>query len=286
MSALMPEFRPIGMEGLLQLVDWAAAEGWNPGPHDAAVFYQTDADGFFGCFVDERMVGGGSIVSYNGEFGFMGFFIVLPEYRSKGLGRELWIKRRNRLISRLKDGATIGMDGVVSMQAFYQRGGFEIGFRDERYACTGRIFSENEQVRTATSADFDAIQQLDRACFGFDRSRFLKAWLEMPESTTFCFSTTDTLMGFAHLRKAQHGYKIGPLFADTPEVADALYRSCLNHVPGEPVFLDIPVSNLHARNLVKQYDATYVFECARMYHGPSPSLPIDRIYGITSFELG
>jgi hypothetical protein len=27
--------------------DWAAAEGWNPGRHDAARFYETDRDGFF-----------------------------------------------------------------------------------------------------------------------------------------------------------------------------------------------------------------------------------------------
>jgi hypothetical protein len=31
---------------------------------------------------------------------------------------------------------------------------------------------------------------------------------------------------------------------------------------------------------------TEVFGCARMYNGPAPQLPWDRIYGITTFELG
>jgi hypothetical protein len=29
-----------------------------------------------------------------------------------------------------------------------------------------------------------------------------------------------------------------------------------------------------------------VFETARMYKGPAPELPIDRIFGLTTFELG
>jgi hypothetical protein len=29
-----------------------------------------------------------------------------------------------------------------------------------------------------------------------------------------------------------------------------------------------------------------VFETARMYTGPAPDLPLSRLYGVTSFELG
>jgi hypothetical protein len=29
-----------------------------------------------------------------------------------------------------------------------------------------------------------------------------------------------------------------------------------------------------------------VFETGRIYHGTPPELPLDNIYGITSFELG
>jgi hypothetical protein len=31
---------------------------------------------------------------------------------------------------------------------------------------------------------------------------------------------------------------------------------------------------------------TAVFETARMYTGQAPALPLDRIFGVTSFELG
>ena len=47
-----------------------------------------------------------------------GLFIVKPEYRAMGIGRKLWYQRRDLLISRLHNNASIGMDGVVAMQPF------------------------------------------------------------------------------------------------------------------------------------------------------------------------
>jgi hypothetical protein len=41
-----------------------------------------------------------------------------------------------------------------------------------------------------------------------------------------------------------------------------------------------------ARALFERYGLKPVFETARMYRGPVPVLPLDRIYGITTFELG
>ena len=99
------------------LVEWAAREGWNPGLDDAEVFWNTDPDGFVVAEIDGELVGGGSIVAYDKRYGFMGFFIMRPDCRGRGLGDRLWNERKRRLLGRLNADASIGMDGVFNMQA-------------------------------------------------------------------------------------------------------------------------------------------------------------------------
>jgi len=280
------QFQKLDFEGLQTLVKWAEDEGWNPGPNDAEIYWATDPDGYYGYFHNDELIAGGSIVSYNKQFGFMGFFIVKPEYRSLGIGRKLWYQRRDTLLSRLNDDASVGMDGVIAMQTFYKKGGFEIAFRDERHEKIGEEFIIDQNISPIIKDDFDSILEYDKQCFGFSRPQFLIPWLKQPDVKTFKYSNNGKLEGFAIIRKANKGYKICPLFADNSTIAEELYKACLNSVVGKPLYLDIPVINSDAVSLTQKYNTTYVFECARMYYGKAPNIEINKVFGITTFELG
>lgn len=276
----------ITQHDLNTLVRWASHEGWNPGKYDADVFWQTDPDGFYGCKVNEELIAGGAIISYDGMFGFMGLFIVHEQYRGKGIGNKLWHKRKNMLIGRLKENATIGMDGILAMQPYYQKGGFAISFRDERYEFNGRNYSYLKNVSTIKPDDFTQIVEFDKIHFGFQRIKFLQQWLNIPESKAIKYTDSHTIVGYAVIRKAEQGYRIGPLFAQDDKIAEELLKSCLQFAGEDSVYLDIPTNNKCAQNLVEKYEGKYIFECARMYYGAPPEYPINNIYGITSFELG
>lgn len=279
-------FKKLARTDLYTLVDWAKEEGWNPGPYDADVFWQTDPDGYYGYYLDDKLIAGGSIVSYYGLFGFMGFFIVKSEFRNRGIGRKLWHQRKNMLLSRLKPGASIGMDGVIGMQSFYEKGGFRLAFIDERHCRLGERMEYNTNVIPISKTDKNKIIACDLKCFGVPRKKLLIPWFEMPESYGFCYKNGNDILGYSLLRKADIGYKIGPLFAENYDIAEQLYRACLNAAPNQKVFLDIPVANDKAIKLTQQYNTTNVFECVRMYHGSPPKYDITKVFGITSFELG
>jgi GNAT superfamily N-acetyltransferase len=286
MNMINLQFQKLDLEGVRTLVKWAEEEGWNPGPRDADVYYATDPDGFYGFFLEDTLIAGGAIVSYNNEFGFMGLFIVKPEFRGKEIGRKLWYQRRDTLLKRLNDGASIGMDGVVAMQPFYEKGGFKIAFRDERYEKIGTEFEVDKNISPINKNDFDSILEYDKQCFGLSRPQFLKPWIELPGNKTFKYVDNGKLKGFVIVRKAIKGYKVCPLFADNEIIAEELYKACLNSVVGEPLYLDIPVTNPKAVELIKKYNAVYIFECARMYYGKPPVVDLDKIFGLTTFEIG
>jgi hypothetical protein len=89
------------------------------------------------------------------------------------------------------------------------------------------------------------------------------------------------------IRPCRQGYKIGPLFADTPAAAEALYRGLSRHAAaGEPVYLDVPEANAAAMALVARHGMREVFGTARMYAPAAPEIALPCVYGVTTFELG
>ena len=57
------------------------------------MFWATDPEGFVTAEIEGELIGGGSIVAYEKKYGFIGLFIVRPEYRGHGLGDRLWNQR-------------------------------------------------------------------------------------------------------------------------------------------------------------------------------------------------
>lgn len=278
--------RLMTQEEAARLVGWAADEGWNPGLHDADIFWETDPGAFIAAELDDELIGGGAIVSYEGAFGFMGLFIVRPEFRGRGLGSQLWHARLRLLQSRLGRGSTIGMDGVFEMQDWYAEGGFRFAHRSIRYEGTGAAVVRAPGLVPAREVPFEQLAAYDARCFPAPRERFLQAWIDQPGSLALVALDGGRVHGFGVIRRCQVGGKVGPLFADDAELAEELYTALAAHLPGEPVYLDVPEINAWAMGLARRHRMREVFGTARMYLGPRPRVAESRVYGITTFELG
>lgn len=273
------------------LIDWAALEGWNPGLHDAAIFWAHDPDAFIAAELQGELIGGGAITAYGDEFGFMGFFIVRPEFRGHGYGNALWLARRDRLRARLRPGATLGMDGAFEMEPYYARGGFVRSHRDIRFSSeipSGQIApaSDGGGLVPLRDVDFDDILAYDRSCFPARRETFLRAWVNQPDSLALASRLEGRLVGYGVVRRCRSGCKIGPLFADDLAAATGLYHGLARFAAGGPLFLDVPENNPAALALAQNEGMTEVFGCARMYLGVPPAIADARVFGVTTFELG
>jgi GNAT superfamily N-acetyltransferase len=272
--------RTMNRDDLDVAVSWAAEEGWNPGLNDAETFFAADPNGFFMAEVDGEPAGCISAVAYDATFGFMGFYIVRPELRHHGIGIALWDAAMAYMGDR-----TIGADGVVNMLDKYALSGFRIAHNNARFEGIGRWAPKSRTVDLA-KVPLPVLSSYDRHFFPAPRDAFLKSWISSPGSHARGVMAGDRLAGYGVVRPCQRGFKVAPLFADTPDIAEELFASLASFAEGEPLFLDIPLCNPAARNLVERHSMTRVFETARIYRGVPSDLPLDNIYGITSFELG
>lgn len=96
-------------------VEWAAGEGWNSGLHDAESYFTADNNGFLIGLLGDEPIATISVIKYSDSFGFLGFYMVKPEFRGKGYGIQVWNAGLNYL-----QGANIGLDGVVDQQENYK----------------------------------------------------------------------------------------------------------------------------------------------------------------------
>jgi GNAT superfamily N-acetyltransferase len=264
-------------------IDWAGKEGWNPGLYDADCFSAADPSGFLVGLMGDEPIATISVVRYGTSFGFLGLYIVKPEYRGKGYGMQIWDAGLEYL-----HGRTIGLDGVVAQQGNYAKSGFVLAYNNLRYQGVGGGDAPGDPgIVPLSTMPFDQVCAYDQPFFPDDRGQFLRSWIQQPNGTALGILRNGALAGYGVMRSCRSGCKVGPLFADSPEQADRLFLALRAQAPaGSPVFLDTPAVNLAAVDLAKRHNMTVVFETARMYKGKVPVLPMDRLFGVTTFELG
>jgi hypothetical protein len=264
-------------------IELAAAEGWNPGLQDRDCFYAADRNGFFLGLLNDKPIACLSAVKYSDSFGFLGLYIVKDSYRGKGYGIKLWQCGLDYL-----RGCNIGLDGVVAQQSNYKKSGFRAAYRNIRYrGFTGGQFPHHPKLIKLADISFAQIHSYDAAFFPADRAAFLKLWLTQPNSLALGIMEQNQLVGYGLIRPCREGYKIAPLYADSPELAETLWLGLNASVKEEqPVFIDIGENNPHALALVERHKMQIIFETSRMYTQYAPALDFERLYGITSFELG
>ncbi|WP_298846907.1 GNAT family N-acetyltransferase [uncultured Ruegeria sp.] len=282
--------RPLTVAEVQHAVDWAGREGWNPGVHDAECFRQTDPGGFLGGFLNGEMIASVSAVNYNDHFAFLGFYIVKPEFRRHGHGLEI----AQHALAHCA-GRNMGLDGVVEQQDNYRKSGFTFAYNNYRFAGTKTLMlakldtSPNNHIADLNSAS-DALKAYDRNLFPAPRDLFLDSWLSAFSHVSKVYSENGNIRGYATLRPCLTGYKVGPLFADSTDIAKALLNAVLSSIPEDhtehEVFVDMPQPNASAFALADEIGLDKVFETARMYSSHQPDIDLDRIFGVTTFELG
>src|SRR3954463_94348 len=274
--------RPMRPDEIPIAVNWAAAEGWNPGLTDDACFASADPGGFLIGELEGAPAATVSCVKYGASFAFLGFYIVRQDLRGRGYGLRVWNAAMAHAGPRV-----IGLDGVLAQQQNYQKSGFELAYANVRYGGTvAAPDAPHAGVIALTDVPLAAVAAYDATVFPALRTAFLRAWIGAPGHVGRALVRDGGLAGFGVIRPCRKGHKIGPPVADDPASAEAVLSALLAGVGGGEIFLDVPSINRDAVALAQDLGLAPVFETARMYTGAIPSLRLERVFGVTTFELG
>ena len=274
--------RTADLQGVSQALAWAAQEGWNPGIHDAEVLFKADPGGFLLGYLDDQPIASISAVRWGADFGFIGLYIVKPEFRGQGYGIQIWRQAMENL-----EGRCVGLDGVIAQQGNYSKSGFKFAYRSPRFAGPCERFMGDLGQTSSTAPSWEDIEEFDNACSPAARPAYMQAWLECPKAL-HAQLRGETLRGWAMARACQEGHKIGPVLAENPEVARQLLAQLARQIaPQETLYIDVPQPNSAAMAICEGLNLESKFECARMYTAPCPHQPdLTRLFAVTSFELG
>jgi GNAT superfamily N-acetyltransferase len=261
--------------------DWAAAEGWNPGLADAACFATVDPGGFLIGELDGAPAATISCVNYDGRFAFLGFYIVRADLRGSGYGLRIW----NAAIAHA-DSRVIGLDGVVAQQENYKKSGFRLAYANIRYGGTVPAPAAPPGIIALSDVPFAMVEASDATVFPAPRPAFLRAWISASGHIGCALMRDGRLAGWGVIRPCRRGRKVGPLVADNSATAEAVLSALLAQAGGGEIFLDVPAVNGEAVALAESLGLAPVFETARMYTGAIPPMRLERVFGVTTFELG
>lgn len=275
----MPNFsiRRMKSNEIQLAIDWARIEGWNPGQNDADCFYKADPHGFFIGLIDQEPIATGAAIAYDDRFAFCGLYIVKKNFRHQGFGMKLTEERLKYLGNRIT-----GIDGVLENITQYEKIGYKSAYKNIRFEGKPLAAKLPSEVVDLTKIPFADLEAFDRRFFSAKRSNFLKGWITQSQSRALGFFQGN-LKGYGVIRKCYHGYKIGPLFAHSPEIAATLYEALCSQVKEGPIYLDIPEYN---QAFAHKYELKPVFQLMRMYRNGFPDTELEGVYGITTSEVG
>src|SRR5690349_11198836 len=146
------------------------AAGWNQTEADWRRLLSLEPNGCFGAVREGRLVGTTTTTIYD-ELAWIGMVLVDSQHRRQGIATKLMNMALDYLNGKVK---TIKLDATEFGQPVYEKFGFEVESKVERWA--GAAVSISRSVQTQTVMGHEMVRELlnlDRLAFSADRSELL-----------------------------------------------------------------------------------------------------------------
>lgn len=229
-----PGVRDLGLDDLAPAVTLSASVGWNQVEADWRLFL--DLGHAVGVDDDEgRLAATAATLPSGPALAWISMVIVREDRRRRGIATAL-LKRCADEIS--ASGRVPGLDATPAGREVYLRLGFQDSWTLARWRRVGVApiapaeSSSVLRVRPIEGRDRDAVLRLDAPAFGADRSPLLARLLERSSAFAAVAEDESGPSGFVLGRDGRTTTHLGPLVAESEDVARALAHHALGRITG------------------------------------------------------
>ena len=279
----MPEIKAFTAADLGFAAGQTAREGWASGRGDFELYREHDPDGCFTAWEGGNPVGMVTTTRYTTS-GWIANLIVVPECRSRGIGRALMQRGLEHLAAAGIE--CVRLDGDPPGIPLYRSLGFVDEWESLRFRAVASQLDAPEGVARLHRRDLAAIAALDRPWFGDDRGRLLGLLFERAEHG-FSVTRDGRPAGYLMVLRSDLGLRIGPWAAADPDDAEALLRAALGEAVGETITVGVPEPNRAAQRVLERLGFEPTPSSLRMVRGPVRAEGrLDHLYAIANGAVG
>jgi ribosomal protein S18 acetylase RimI-like enzyme len=257
--------------------------GWNQIEADWRRFLEMEPAGCFAADWERRLVGT-TVTCFFGPVAWIAMVLVDPEFRGRGIGKALMSHALNFLDA--SGVSTVRLDATPFGEPLYKKLGFEVEYGLARFEGTPQVTTASHgKADHVSSADYPLVFRMDQLITGTDRRKFLtRLFAEQPEQIRVV-RFSESIAGFLASRPGTRARQIGPCLGGHG-IGGILLADALSRFAGTVVYVDIPVQNLAASNMVERSGLTIQRRLIRMRRGPPVAEQTDHIWASSGPELG
>lgn len=210
--------------------------GWNQIEADWRIFL--DFGTVYVIRDNGKVIATAAALPYGGKFAWISMVLIAGYYRRQGLGTKLMERCIGDLTAK---GLTPVLDATPAGRDVYVNLGFEDSFGYKRLLLNDRKFvpalEGNIAVEAISDSAWPELCAYDATAFGADRSNILSRLRGRLPEAEFCVWRGGHIAGFLMGRMGRRAAQLGPLVAESCEIACALLAQALETVSA-PVYID------------------------------------------------
>ncbi len=215
------------------------ASHWNQVENDWRCFLEFEGGGGHVAEREGVVVGSVAYLRYGSPFTWLSMMLVDPRQRGAGVGTQLL----ECALDELAGEACVRLDATPAGEPLYRRHGFVDEYtlcRMKGTVAAGPADRLPAAVRPMTPDDLAEVCAFDRAVFGAGRGALLESVFRRAPQHAWAARDGSTLLGYTFGRPGYLADHLGPVVAESEEVARGLVSSLLAARTGQLLSIDVP----------------------------------------------